>query len=38
MISGGCTKGRLEGCDIAGNKEANVAVLEGADPSLWACR
>ena len=31
------TEGRLEGCDIWGNKEAGVHVQEGADPTLLEC-
>ena len=34
VIAGADTKGRLEGCDIAGDKKAGVLIQEGADPSL----
>ena len=36
VISG--AKGRLERCNIAGNKEANVHIQEGADPTILACK
>ena len=32
------TKGRLEGCDIAANQATGVAICEGADPTLVACK
>ena len=35
---GSGTKGRLEGCDIAGNKGHGVQISEGADPLFTACK
>ena len=32
------TKGRVEGCDIAGNKSAGVAIVAGADPIIVSCK
>ena len=32
------TRGRLEGCDIAGNGRFGVQILGGADPSFSACK
>ena len=38
IIFGKFTKGRLEGCDIAGNKLFGVEIGEGADPFVVACK
>ena len=37
-ITGAGTRGRLEGCDVAGNKGYGVYISEGADPFLMDCR
>ena len=36
-ISGAGTKGRLEGCDVAGNGRAGVRISAGAAPLLTTC-
>ena len=35
---GADTKGRLEGCDIAGNKLVGLVMKEGADPLVKNCK
>ena len=37
-FAGKGTRGRLEGCDIAGGVEGGVCVSGGADPVLATCR
>ena len=37
VIMGAATKGRLEGCDIAGNKAPGIQISEGADPFISLC-
>ena len=32
LISGQNTRGRLEGCDIEGNKGSGIFITNGADP------
>ena len=36
-ITGANTRGRLEGCEIAGSRGAGVGIEEEADPSLADC-
>ena len=38
MFYGDGTKGRLEGCEIARNKGANLEICFGADPSVVGCK
>ena len=37
LCSGVGTKGRLEGCDIAGNERTGVGIKEKANPAVVAC-
>ena len=38
VFYGDGTKGRLEGCEIARNKGANLEICFGADPSVVGCK
>ena len=37
IVSDAGTKGRLEGCEIAGNANCGVLVQDGGDPTLVGC-
>ena len=37
LVSGAGSKGRLEGCEIAGNANCGVYVQNGGDPTLVGC-
>ena len=37
-LEGAGTKGRLKGCDIARNRDAGVAVLNGAEGHVISCK
>ena len=37
FVGGAGSKGRLEGCEIAGNARCGVYVQEGGDPTLVGC-
>ena len=37
-IQGDDTKGRLEGCEVSANKEFNVLIDAGANPTLFECK
>ena len=38
IIHGVETKGRLEGCEISGNKMSGVQITAGANPAVVSCR
>ena len=38
LILGAVTKGKVQACDVYGNKAAGVQVSEGADPLVADCK